>query len=184
MDIVYDSYIGSSLKEGERKRRTDCEPLELVNLSLDTKIPVQIDRFWASPMNKNALQMVSRDFFIQIAVEEKLTVVLSGYVGNSSEEIKCKEYRPDGEFVTRDELTSCLEEADIRLIPHVYHAIINGHTKIIVISNDTDVFVLLLFYMAQYYTNGLKELWLKFGVGSNTRFLPIHVFWEKLGNDF
>ena len=65
LDTLYDSYIKESVKEGERKRWMDCDPLELVNFSVNKKIPVQIDRFWACPSNKHSHQMVSRDYFLQ-----------------------------------------------------------------------------------------------------------------------
>ena len=56
LDIVFDGYIEDSIKEGERRSHVNCEPLEVINMLLARKIPVQIDRFWASPANKIALQ--------------------------------------------------------------------------------------------------------------------------------
>ena len=53
--IVFDSYIDDSTKEGERGR-VDCDPIELINMSLASKIHVQINRFCLSPVNENALQ--------------------------------------------------------------------------------------------------------------------------------
>ena len=67
-NLMFDSYIEASVKEGERKGRADCEPLELLHFTLNTKIPVQIDRFWACPTNKHMLQMLCRDFFMKTAV--------------------------------------------------------------------------------------------------------------------
>ena len=44
--VVYDSYLEGSLKECERiRRQKDCDPLELVNLTENTPLPVQMDRF-------------------------------------------------------------------------------------------------------------------------------------------
>ena len=56
LDIVFHSYIEDSIIEDDRRSRVNCEPLEVINLSLTLKIPIQIDRFWASPANKIALQ--------------------------------------------------------------------------------------------------------------------------------
>ena len=39
-----------------------------------------------------------------------------------------------------------MEEADARIVPHVMHAAIHGISRIIVLSADTDVFVLMVFY--------------------------------------
>ena len=56
LDIVFDGYIEDSIKEGERRSHVNCEHLEVINMLLARKIPVQIDQFWASPANKIALQ--------------------------------------------------------------------------------------------------------------------------------
>ena len=48
IDIIYDSYLEDSIKECERiRRRSTCEPLEFVNLTTSSPIPVQMDRFCA-----------------------------------------------------------------------------------------------------------------------------------------
>ena len=60
------------------------------------------------------------------------------------EEFDCIEQALDGSIIIRKELTLDLEEADIRLIPHIYQAILKGFSRIVVLSNDTDVFVILL----------------------------------------
>ena len=43
LDIVFHSYIEDSIKEGERRSRVNCKPLDVINMSLASKIPVQID---------------------------------------------------------------------------------------------------------------------------------------------
>ena len=49
-----------------------------------------------------------------------------------------------------------------------------GYKTCIVISNDTDVIVALLFYVPTFLQEGLQELWVKAGRGNTTRFfLPI-----------
>ena len=50
------------------------------------------------------------------------------------------------------------------------------------IANDTDVFVLLLHYTIHFKERELKELWLQFGTGNYTRFVPIHIPHKKIGN--
>ena len=47
IDIIYDSYLEDSIKECERiRRRNACEPLEFVNLTTSSQIPVQMDGYW------------------------------------------------------------------------------------------------------------------------------------------
>ena len=76
-----------------------------------------------------------------------------------------------------------LEEADTRIIPHIYYNILNGYKQIVVISNDTDVFALILFYMSLFFDKGIKELWLKFGTGSYTRMLPMYMMHSNIGHE-
>ena len=45
------------------------------------------------------------------------------------------------------ELTLDLEEADIRLILPIYQAILKGFSRIAVLSNGTDVFIVILHNM-------------------------------------
>ena len=56
LNIVFDSHIEDSIRKDERSSRVNCEFLEVINMSLASKIPVQIDRFWSSPANKIALE--------------------------------------------------------------------------------------------------------------------------------
>ena len=55
IDIIYDSYINDSLKECEQLRRFKCEPIHLKDIQLETKLPIQLDQFWASASNKENL---------------------------------------------------------------------------------------------------------------------------------
>ena len=68
----------------------------------------------------------------------------------------------------REQLSLFLEEADTQIIPHMYYNILNGYKQIAVISNDTDVFALIIHYMSLFFDKGINELWLKFGTGSYT----------------
>ena len=38
LDIAFDSYIEDSIKEGERRSQVNCEPLEVINMSLASKL--------------------------------------------------------------------------------------------------------------------------------------------------
>ena len=50
------------------------------------------------------------------------------------------------------------------------------------LSNDTDVVVLLLFYISDFLSLGLKECWIRVGTGEKARFIPIHTLGRKLGH--
>ena len=72
-----------------------------------------------------------------------------------------------------------IEEADIRIIPHAIHETENGASRIVVLSDDTDVIILVLHFWETLHQKGLKELWVKGGVGDSTRYIPIHLLAEK-----
>lgn len=79
------------------------------------------------------------------------------------------------------ELNIDVEEADSRIVPHAMHVITYFIQRIIVVSADTDVFILLLFYLNEFKTNNLEGLWVKAEVGDTTRFISIHILAKKMG---
>ena len=49
-------------------------------------------------------------------------------------------------------------------------------------SNDTDVFALILHYIFLFFDKGINELWLKSGSGRQTRILPMHIMHRNIGH--
>ena len=76
-----------------------------------------------------------------------------------------------------------MEEADLRIIPHVSTSFSRNFTNIVVISNGTDVLSLLLQYLPQFIENRLEELWIKFGAGGHSRFVPLHVMYNNMNKE-
>ena len=186
LHIVYDSYIEDSIKESERCRRNLVQPLDFYGIDMSSKMPVQTDRFWASNINKQELQKLSRSYLQEVSQSEKKDIVLSGYVDHELKEMQCVEIQineqtGDSKEIVIEELCSMLEEADTRIIPHLYYDASKGHKRFVVVSNDTDVVVLILFYTHLLLSKGLHELWIKYGVGDHVRFLPMHYLAKKLG---
>ena len=81
-------------------------------------------------------------------------------------------YRSDQSDLNHD-----FEEADIRIIPHIAKVFENGCKRIVLLSNYTDVVVLLLYYLHHFFSIGLLQLWVRFGTSEKTRHIPLH----KLG---
>jgi len=54
-------------------------------------------------------------------------------------------------------------------------------TQIAILSSDTDVFVVAMYFYHLLAANGLTELWLRGGVGDDTLFIPLHVIAVKVG---
>ena len=63
--VVCNSYIDDSIKEAKCIRRAkESDPLEYIDLSLQSPLPVQLDRFWACSRNKEKIQALSRSFLV------------------------------------------------------------------------------------------------------------------------
>ena len=118
-----------------------------------------------------------------VAKSKHLKIVLSGTLTCDGSISPCFECREDGTTQIQEELSLFLEEADTRIIPHIYYNILNGSKRTVVISNDTDVFALILHYMSLFFDKEINELWLKFGTGSYTRMLPMHIMYSNIGRE-
>ena len=67
----------------------------------------------------------------------------------------------------------------MRLVPHAIHATQTGAKRLVILSGDTDVMVLTLYFNTGLKTNGLHELWMHAGVGDSTRYIPLHLIYER-----
>ena len=80
------------------------------------------------------------------------------------------------------ELLSWIEEGEPHCILHIDWAVCMKNAQwVIVLSNDTDMFALLTYYMPYFKSVGVKEMWQQYGVGDNRRRLPIHQVLTVLG---
>lgn len=186
IDFVFDSYCEGSIKDSERSSRCSHKPIEINELTLQTQLPKEMDHFWSSSRNKQKLQLLLKDYISQQVVMqlmEGVLVVLSG-TEVDGEITPCIAVL-DETVITLHELHSNIEEADVRLIPHAVHATQSDFNinRIVVLSNDTDVIVLHIYFWNMLHNQGLKELWVKAGLGDTTRYIPIHTLANKLGQD-
>ena len=71
------------------------------------------------------------------------------------------------------------------MILHVGWAVEEGGCeRVIVDSNDTDTFALLLYHLPYLRKKGLKELWQRYGTGEKKRFIPLHDILQNLDETF
>ena len=183
VNIGFDSYLDESIKVGERERRAVSQPLVSINMQEELHIPVQIEKFWANNSKKENLQKLAKEFFVNKSIENQLNAVLSGCLSDNEDRcLKAVEVR-DEFVIDRADLGIDIEEADLRIIPHVSKSVSRNFTNIVVISNDTDVLILLLHYLPQFIENGLEELWIKFGAGGHSRFIPLHVMYNNMNKE-
>ena len=183
LHIVFDSNIAGSLKECERERRSTCDPLHFHDLTPSTKVPSRPERFWACGKNKEKLQRLSRTFFINVSKEMDISIILNGFVAFDGEINNSFKLQRENSVIHQD-LTSEIEDPDIRIIPHVSQAIKEKSSNIVILLNDADVVVLVLYYMEKFVREGLQKLWIKYGTGDHTRYLPVHINYEKLDASF
>ena len=87
---------------------------------------------------------------------------------------------PDNSEQLIIKLNSEIDEADARLIPHVAYSVNNEFQRIVVLSNDTDVVVLLVHYF-QSFKQGSLKLWERYGYGVHQTFIPVHTLVGKIG---
>ena len=171
----------SSVKDGERARRCNCSPIDLNNVSPDheTPLPVTMESFWASSMNKAKLQLLVRKYILDNPMAAADIVVSA---------LGLAEIEPDrGVFsnigITLPELNVKIEEADVRMIPHALHSVNEGASRVILLSNDMDIVVLGLHYRSLLKGHGLKELWIRAGAGNSTRHIPLHTLAERMDSE-
>jgi len=64
------------------------------------------------------------------------------------------------------------------------HATKIGSKRLVVLSSDTDVLILFLYYWSELKSEGREELWIKTGVRDTSRYAPVHDFADKIGRVF
>ena len=120
---------------------------------------------------------------IKHGIETPFTVhVVASCFSCASDGATCKGVM-DGESVEMPDLCPDVEEADACIIPHAMHAVRSGIQRIVALSGDTDVFVLLMHYWGILHSEGLKELWVRAGVGDTTRYIPVHILAPRIGQE-
>ena len=171
-----DSYIELSVKDPERFRRSEgIEPgLDIVDMIDDTPVPVNTDKFWASSKNKENLQLLHSDICMTDRSNAS-DIILSSMIVEG--ECLPAKYCNGKEI---PELTNWVEEADSKVVIHVAWAVrVKKCQRVIVLSNDTDTFTLLLYYTPRLKEMGLLEFWLQYGL--DKRMLPVHQAHDILG---
>lgn len=66
-------------------------------------------------------------------------------------------------------------------MPHVASAVKNSLTLIAVSFIDANFFALLLYHLQNFFSFGIEDLWIKFGTGTNTKYIQVHTLDNVLG---
>lgn len=73
------------------------------------------------------------------------------------------------------------EEADTRIFVHAKSIAQEGSTSVLIKENDTDVVVIAVSCMLPLKEAGLEQLWIVFGQGVHTSWIPVHDLFEAIG---
>ena len=176
MSKMLDSYGELSVKDGERARRAEDVGgiINVVAMNELTPIPRRIQKFWANPKNKENIQLLAREMAFLNPDKE----VVSGLTVNN-EIVKAQRQEQLGCATDETLLSTWEEEADSRLLSHIDWSVEKGCERIIVLSNDTDIVVLIL-----RHKKGLQEMWVEFDTEEHRRKIPLHCLHAKRGEDF
>eukprot|EP00745_Piridium_sociabile_P012394 TRINITY_DN190_c0_g1_i6.p1 TRINITY_DN190_c0_g1~~TRINITY_DN190_c0_g1_i6.p1 ORF type:complete len:743 (+),score=169.21 TRINITY_DN190_c0_g1_i6:247-2475(+) len=169
VDVVWDSYIASSIKESTREKRGKGVRRKVGG---PTKVPSNWPDFLRDPTNK-----------------EELFQFLSDKVGSSD--------WPDGKGVFITSGTNVIsrgsdhsmprcdhEEADTRIVVHLKDALDKGCTNCLVRTVDTDVVAILIGkYHSLTSQHQMAAIWVAFGTGKNFMYLDINAICHALGKD-
>ena len=66
-----------------------------------------------------------------------------------------------------------------RVIPHIHKAVSNGVERVVVLSNDTNVVVVLLFCIFDFFSIGLKECCIRARTGEKQGSFPFTLVEES-----
>ncbi len=55
-----------------------------------------------------------------------------------------------------------------------------GYKHFVILSNDTDVLILILHYFRKFRIKGIEKVWLRMGSGTSTRHIPIHHLYNRM----
>ena len=167
VDVVWDKYISSSIKESTREKRGTGIRRKVAG---KTKLPGKWPDFLRDSNNKQELfTFLSDKIAAKHFPEGKEVIVTSGDTaiirGANRTMLQCDH-----------------EEADTRLVIHLQDSLNNGCTNCLVRTVDTDV-VIILVGMFHHFVALCQDvnIWVAFGSGKNFTFYHINTIYESLG---
>ena len=137
IDIVFDVYRDSSIKNAERVRRSTGK------LEFSSIIPIQKIQQWHSLLSSGT----NKTSLVAFLKEEWKKETYKPYFEGRQIFLTCGEvcsYYNGFRWENVNDLVSNQEEADTRLLLHSHHASRNGFDDIMIHTPDTDVFFLML----------------------------------------
>lgn len=173
IDVVFDVYREQSIKNAERISRGSTSSTIFTTISSGHKIK-QWRQFLGSSDNKNKLvQFLVNDWSRENQREKLINKELFVTAGET-----CKRLFVDS-VETIDCLNSSQEEADTRILLHAAHCAKSGCQAVVIVSDDTDVFVLCIAFSSRIYC----PIYIKSGTKARTTYTDIQNMAKMLGNE-
>ena len=171
IDVVFDDYREESIKNAERENRGEGSGSEYRNIQADHKIK-QWRKFLCSSKNKQAFIVFVTNEWKKDKYMEKLsgkTLVVT--CGNSCYQLSSGVVQPISE------LESTQEEADTRMLLHSLHAARSRFASVVIVSEDTDVLVLLLAFKSFIPSS----VFIKCGSQTRVKYIEVSRIVESVG---
>ena len=166
VDAVWDRYPEQSLKNQARAKRLGTTKKRRIRAS--GNVPIPKGKEWQNYLkigeNKDPVNKTQTKNYQFSSIKGELLL------SNKTIDLSCVNQ-------------SNHEEADSRMILHLFHAATDGHKKAYLRTVDSDVVVLCIHHFLGLKTHGLKELWIGFGTGKSYKDIPIHHISNILGDD-
>ena len=175
IDVVFDTYRQISIKNAERTMRGEVHGVQVAHISA-YQLVKQWRKFLCEVKNKTSLikflseEWKTKEYSERLQGEGKVL-----YVTSEKECWKITSERND----QVPELSSSQEEADTRLLLHASHAAKEGYEAVVVNSEDTDVFILLLGFSNSINT----KLYMRIGTRTRTRLIDIAKVVQSTGRE-
>ena len=171
IDVVFDVYKETSIKDAERANRSAGTGIHFTNIQPGHNIQ-QWRKLLGSSSNKASL--------IKFLVEEWKAPQHREKLEGKELYVTCEQLCfkiTKEQWEEAPELKSSQEEADTRLLLHALHAAESGYKSVIITAEDTDVMVLCLGMCHKIPSH----LFQKCGTKNRTRFLDITTLSRTLG---
>ncbi|KAG0695589.1 hypothetical protein GWK47_026840 [Chionoecetes opilio] len=169
VDVVWDSYIASSIKESTREKRGKGVRRKVGG---PTKVP-------ATGPTSSGIPQTRRSFsssFQTKSASNGLARRKGGFITSGTDVIS----RGSDHSMPRCDH----EEADTRSVVHLKDALDKGCTTCLVRTVDTDVVVILIGkYHSLTSQHQMAAIWVAFGTGKNFMYLDINAICYALGKD-
>ena len=131
---IFSNRHNAHVKDSKRLRRTRKPAVLYSNITLLSKLPKDMNNFWPSNTKKSKLQQLLKDWLIEMFTKSSTDFysVLSKLISEESSSTLTQSIR------------NCFMEQ--HHISHAIHAIRNDCKRIVILSSDTEVFVLALHF--------------------------------------